>query len=444
MTDVLDRLIEEGPYAEEPRPRALAEPKPPFTVGDTGRIVFAALSGAAAVIHFVMVPSHMDEWAAEGVAFALAGVFQLVTAVLMVRRPTRLLLWASLLVNAAFVAAWAVTRTAGSPWGPHAGHAESMSVVDVSCVALEVALMALAGILLLFPRFSARTGNRFLNVAVPLAVIALTMFVITSADARSHASGAHGAHGGADEAGGGGHSHGGEEAAGAHSHGGGDDLGFSELSNGHHHEIVEHELDALTQARLDEQLAVTRQVAALYPTVADAEAAGYRRAGGYSPGLGAHYVSYGGLSYLNPDGVMSDDDLEHPLSIIYDGTDPDSEVVGFMYYSAAGIDSEPAGFVGPNDVWHYHESLCIKYTDGEIDAPFGMDHQATEAQCSSVGGFLMPVTQWMVHVWSVPGYENEDGGVFAEHNRLLTCPDGTYHQLPPEEWVTQPLSTCRA
>jgi hypothetical protein len=440
MTDVLDRLLEDGPYAEEPTATTAKATKPPFTVTDAGRILLATLSGAAAAVHFVMVPSHMDEWAVEGVAFALAGVFQVVTAVAVVRRPSRLLLWAMLLANAAFVGAWAMSRTSGLPWGPHSWHAETMSIVDLSVVAFEAVLVLLAGIFLLRPGLAGRwrNGNRFLRVAIPLTVIALTMFVITSAEARNHAHGSHGDHA---EAGAAGHAHDEGEAAG-HSH---DDpgLGFSELSNGHHHEIVEHELSPMTQARLDEQLAITQQVAARYPTVADAEAAGYRLAGGYSPGLGAHYISYGGASFMNADGTMNRDDLEHPLSIIYDGTDPDSEVAGFMYYSFADLENEPAGFIGPNDVWHYHENLCLKMGPNGIEAPFGMDNEATQAQCDSVGGYIMPITQWMVHVWSVPGYENEHGGVFGEHNAKLTCPDGTYYQDPPEEWVNTPLTTCR-
>ena len=40
-------------------------------------------------------------------------------------------------------------------------------------------------------------------------------------------------------------------------------------------------------------MAITKEVAATYPTVASVEAAGYRRAGPYSPGLGAHYTKVG-------------------------------------------------------------------------------------------------------------------------------------------------------
>ena len=39
--------------------------------------------------------------------------------------------------------------------------------------------------------------------------------------------------------------------------------------------------------------------------------------------------------------------------------------------------SEPAGFAGRNDYWHFHEALCLKYTPQGIDVPYGLDHEAT-------------------------------------------------------------------
>ena len=248
----------------------------------------------------------------------------------------------------------------------------------------------------------------------------LTTAVLASPSARNHALESHGAH------------------AGVH----GDDKGLSLLTNGHHADIVQYELDPQTQAALDGQLELSRQVARQYPTVADAEAAGYRRAGPYSPGLGAHYIKMG-LPEVNADGVLDREDLLHPLAIIYDGTAPDSQVAGFMYYSMSK--TEPQGFAGPNDVWHYHERLCLKFgPSGQIDAPFGADREATDAQCAAAGGSIVPVTQWMAHVWSVPGYDDVDGGVFAEVNPGLACSDGTYYVLPPEEWVDHSLNVCKS
>ena len=59
----------------------------------------------------------------------------------------------------------------------------------------------------------------------------------------------------------------------------------------------EHEpdqlLDPATRAALAAQLTAARDVALRYPTVADAEAAGYHLVGGgYGPGAGAHYIGY--------------------------------------------------------------------------------------------------------------------------------------------------------
>jgi hypothetical protein len=221
----------------------------------------------------------------------------------------------------------------------------------------------------------------------------------------------------------------------------GDDLGLSLLRNGHQHGSgADVELDAATQDRLDAQLAVTREVAEQYPTVADAEAAGYRRAGPFSPGLGAHYVIQTSAA-LNADGVVEEADLRQPLAIIYDGTEPDSPVAGFMYYSMSG--EAPEGFVGPNDHWHYHDNVClVSNPDGSLDAPLGADREVTDEQCARLGGNLLHVTQWMAHVWTVPGYESEMG-TFSEINPALTCPDGTYHQISIDDLVESPLTLCR-
>jgi hypothetical protein len=363
------------------------------------RYLLAGLSGAAGAIHLAMVPSHMDEWAAEGVAFAIAGWGQLVMALLLVARPSRALLRATIIANVAFVGAWVVSRTAGSPFGPHAGHAESASLVDVTTVGFEIALVLLAAVTLLRPGLAAGAGAvaRGGALAGAMAAVVLASVVLASPSARNHAHGTHAGHG--------------DSAAG--------------------------------EAELDDQLAITREVAARYPTVADAEDAGYQRIGPYFPGIGAHYGKTGPLE-TNREGIFDRDTLSHPFAIIYDGTQPSSNVAGFMYLSLS--DTEPEGFAGPNDVWHYHERLCLKYQpNGEIDVPFGLDHQATEAQCRAAGARLLPISPWMVHVWSAPGWDDDpDVGTFGEVHTDLTCSDGTYFMLPIDEWVDHRLNVCRA
>jgi hypothetical protein len=221
-----------------------------------------------------------------------------------------------------------------------------------------------------------------------------------------------------------------------------DDRGLSELRNGHQHEAVVQEVDAATQAELDEQLAVTREVAAAYPTVADARAAGYRRIGPYFPGIGAHFGKTGEAE-MNADGGFDDEALRHPFAIIYTGTEPHDRVAGFMYLTLA--DEQPEGFAGPNDVWHVHEQLCLQYNpNGEIDVPFGLDHEATEEQCTAAGARLIGLSPWMVHVWSAPGWDDDpDVGTFGEFHTDLTCADGTYHMLPLDQWVDHRLNICR-
>jgi hypothetical protein len=220
-----------------------------------------------------------------------------------------------------------------------------------------------------------------------------------------------------------------------------DDKGLSLLSNGHHHAIgEEHALSRDTRAQLAHQVETTIATAKRYPTVADAMAAGYQRVGPYLPGIGAHFIRLSPEGF-NLDGVMDDSDLEHPLAIIYSGTDPADQVAGFMYYSMAK--TQPKGFAGANDVWHFHEDLCLKYSGTAIDAPYGLDHSATKRQCEAAGGRLMAQTQWMVHVWSVPGWESRQG-LFGEVNPGLMCPDGTYYEYPPSKWRFHPLNACRS
>ncbi len=208
-----------------------------------------------------------------------------------------------------------------------------------------------------------------------------------------------------------------------------DDRGFSLLENGvQHSHTFEQPVSPADRVELARQLTLTREVALQYPTVKDAEAAGLRRAGPFSPGLGAHYINFrtAGSSY-NVDGVMSDDDIRHPLAYIYDGTKPDSHIAGLFYMS--GDPNLPEGFAGPNDVWHTHSNICIKPgADGVIDAPLGADHDATDEQCKAVGGNLIQQTMYLLHVWSVPGYESADG-VFSHLSPGITCIDGTYKEV---------------
>ena len=412
MTDLLEPCAPTRPGGLPPL-TTTAEPAP-FLAW----LLAACLAGAG-IIHLAMAPGHMTAWKAEGVAFLLTALLQLGLALGLVLRPRRWMVAVAVVSSIAFIGAWWWSRYEGMPWGPDAHFFEDATVIDVTCVVLEGVIAAAGLVTLARPRLTGSWGPSAKVIAsiLPIAALVAASAAVASPSAAGHA----------------------HSGAGANDAPHRDDLDYWKLSNGHHHPITTNVLDPATQTELDRQLQITREVALVYPTVASAEAAGYRRAGPYSPGLGSHYTR-SGAAELNPDGIMDDEDLRHPLSIIYDGNEPDSVIAGYMYYSMSA--TEPAGFVGGNDTWHYHTSVCIKVTPEGIDSPFGADLPVTQQQCAAVGGLLLPQTQWMVHVWTIPGYDDLAGGVFAEDNPELACSDGTYTRVAQDDWADHPINIC--
>ncbi|HZJ26828.1 MAG TPA: hypothetical protein VFF40_07435 [Acidimicrobiia bacterium] len=437
MTDVLDRVSppDGSDHAGRSTPAAEISPDARSRVVALGRVVqwsVAALLLGAAAIHFASMGEHAGVSWTHGLFFAVIGWTQIALAALIVLRPSRAVALSAVVINAAVLGVWLVSRTAGITIGGD-GTPEAWGWADGLAAGFEIAVVLVC--LALFARGAARRPvSRGVGVGtagfVGVLVVALTAWFFTPAVAGGTSAN--------------GHDHGESAAAGHsddHSAETVDDKGLSGLSNGHHDAIgPEEPLDTATRQQLARQIAITAEVAAQYPTVASAMAAGYTRAGPYGPGLGAHYTTTSGPA-LNVDGVVDENDLRHPLGIIYDGTDPDSLVAGFMYYSMSK--TEPEGFAGPNDVWHIHNQLCLKFTPEGVDSPFGADGEATKAQCDQVGGTMMKQTQWMTHVWSVPGWESQQG-LFGEVNPALTCSDGTYYRRAPKDWVENLLDVCRS
>jgi hypothetical protein len=420
MASVLDRpsgdTLAEAPTATEPE----------TGIGLVQWVVAALLVGAGAV-HFAMAPSHFGESAVEGWGFLIAGWLQVALAVAVVLRPSRRVATAVMAVSVASVAAWAVSRTVGLPFGAHAGHEEDVTIVDGLTVAMELAAIAAAGALLLpvAQRFRSR-GVAFVAIA---AALLFTSAAIASPEARDHAAGAHGGHV-AGVAG----AHGdpadmtsGDAATPAgHGHGTAADETTTDL-NGHEIKGVkeqdvaaEHEpdvpLDPADRTLLSQQLVVARETAMKYPTTADAVAAGYRLVAGFGPGAGAHYI---GGPMTGPGSF----DPTQAQSLLYAGTDPGSPMVGLMYFGMG--ETAPEGFAGPNDHWHRHSAVCTTFGPNGIDVPFPPDQDVTREQCTSVGGNYMETTGWMVHAWVVPSWESP-AGVFSHENPNLRCADGTF------------------
>jgi hypothetical protein len=427
QSDALATLDPEPPARSGPPRRSSG-----MTVEPVLRYAVAGLMFGAAAIHFAMMGEHAGVSWTHGLFFAVVAWLQVAIGAAMLLRPSRSAAVACVLVNVAILAVWVLTRTVGIAIGGD-GTPESGGRVDVVCAVFE-SLAVLAAGLLLSRRQARRPISREVGAAgaafVAVVVAAITALIFSPAFASGDGASADGHHHGAGASAGSGHTHGVPV----------DDRGLSLLHNGHHAHIgPEQPLSAAERTELSRQMAATIEVARRLPTPKEAVAAGYHQTGPYIPGIGAHFVKLGGASF-NPDGVFDDADLQQPLAIIYDGVGPDAHVAGFMYYSMSK--DAPAGFAGPNDHWHFHTSVCLKWKPGGgLDVPYGFDVKIPKAQCDAIGGQLLKQSQWMVHVWSVPGWESAQG-LFGEVNPALACPDGSYYKLPMSKWLDHPDNVC--
>ncbi len=152
---------------------------------------------------------------------------------------------------------------------------------------------------------------------------------------------------------------------------------------------------------LAKQMIQARSVIDKYPTVAVAEAAGYKKTTTFLPCIGAHYSNFAYLQF----------DPANPSELLFDGTKPDSKIIGLSYlvYSVGA----PEGFAGPNDHFHQHNAnggLCLNSKTEVI----GGESQ-TQEECEALGGkksAKLTENIWMAHAWVAPGWECT-WGVFA-------------------------------
>lgn len=147
---------------------------------------------------------------------------------------------------------------------------------------------------------------------------------------------------------------------------------------------------------------------AQFPTVADAQAAGWVQATVWTPGQGIHF--------MDPARKTGPFDPERPNWLQYNGTAPTSRLVGMMFLVESGL-APPAGFPGSNDHWHNHDKLCI-----DADAvPHVIGEHLSDSYCAAIGGVNTVYTsQWMVHAW-LPKYAGWDAtDIFNNNHPSLT------------------------
>jgi len=97
-------------------------------------------SAAAAGAHAAVGPAHFEQSFPVAAFFVLAPVFQLLWALVAAERPRRTVLVTGAVVNAAFIALWAVTRTVGLPFRLLPG-VEGVGPWDLFAVTSEAALV---------------------------------------------------------------------------------------------------------------------------------------------------------------------------------------------------------------------------------------------------------------------------------------------------------------
>lgn len=143
------------------------------------RPALALLSAGAAVIHFVVIPGHWDEYWGQGLFFITAAIAQLLWALWVVVAPSRLIYLAGAAGNATIVAMWIVTRTAGIPAGPGAGEPEAVGFADTLATAFEVVLVI--GALVLARTVAVRPARQAVGALVPSVLLALVVAALTAA-----------------------------------------------------------------------------------------------------------------------------------------------------------------------------------------------------------------------------------------------------------------------
>ncbi len=165
-----------------PRPLRLQLPSVP---GAAILEAAASLSITAGLIHVFAAVGHAGEWRLAGAFFGAVAVAQVAFAFGLLRSPTRWMLMNGIGANAALIALWAVSRTTGMPFGPHAGVAEAVGSLDVAATALEVASIVALGMLLRHPAVAvARSAATRRSLAA--AVVALAALTSASASAVAH------------------------------------------------------------------------------------------------------------------------------------------------------------------------------------------------------------------------------------------------------------------
>lgn len=339
---------------------------------------------ALAALHLLVADSRGTDWRLEGAALLGIGVVTGGLSVAVLVSPAR---WPVVVLGAVAVLpvvgiVW--TRLVDYPIGPFADYSPRLTVYDVvvMCVALVVASMAGAALLIGVDHLGP-PGFRFDTVA-PIVVVlaALPGFGLSSWTER------------ATTITGAAHAHGVVTVAGSSSNNG---LATAEP------------LTTADRIRLGAQMEAARAAALLFPTLADAERAGWVPIGDFVPGAGQMLVNPSPIDAFDP---------AIPSALLFASSAEDAPVVG-VQYDVRGDDA-PDGFIGQRPLWHLHAGTCeIDDDRGTVTVVY--EPAVTGTACVGIDARLTTTVSWMIRAWVIPGWDNP-GGPFAHDHSLLTQP----------------------
>jgi hypothetical protein len=106
------------------------------------------LSLAAGVIHFAVIPEHLEEFVPYAVLFAALAWYQVIWPFTYVWYRAAWVTWLTVTVNVGAVVVWAWSRTIGLPFGPEPGEVEAVGPLDVTASAMELVLATLLVVLM--------------------------------------------------------------------------------------------------------------------------------------------------------------------------------------------------------------------------------------------------------------------------------------------------------
>jgi hypothetical protein len=338
------------------------DPRSETTIDPMWAIVLAVLALGAALLHSAAA-SAPDQVSPLAELLAVSAVLGGAWALLVIARPTRRVLEVGLVMNAVFVAVYALSRVVALPV-LGLDSRQHVGFQDLTIVLLEVALIGGAGYLLA-PRTVA-PGFRKLGLVPAGALLVGAMLVAVPAIAAGND-----APKATPKAG---------SAAGAQT---------ASAPAGHVHSAVvpAGSVSAASQARADKLLAATKKYLPQWSDYKTAEADGFVSIGDALTGF-EHFVN--AANSLTP-GTL---DAQHPESLVYavyrNGT---KKLVSAMYIAARGTDINNVPDVGGNP-WHIHDNLCWDPTGTHLAGIL------VNGRC--IPGGTLGVTAPMIHAWIVP------------------------------------------